>query len=210
MEWHREVISDAVERALDALRQRSILAPFYLAGGTALALHLGHRRSLDLDFFCGGPFDSERLLGELPPASDLSVTEKAPETLHVSVHGTRVSFLAYRYPVLFPFEEFLGVRVADLRDIACMKISAISGRGARRDFVDLYAACGRYGLEPLLALFRQKYARVNYSMLHVLKSLAYFEDAEKEPMPDLLAPLDWEQVKRYFTGEARGLGGVTK
>lgn len=50
----------------------------------------------------------------------------------------------------------------------------------------------------------------NYSMLHVLKSLTYFEDAEKEPMPDLLAPLDWEQVKRYFTGEARGLGGVTK
>ena len=118
------------------------------------------------------------------------------------ISGTKVSFLAYEYPVLFPQSSFLGVAVADPRDIACMKISPITSRGARRDLIDLYAAAQLHALPELLRLFHQKYARVNYSQVHVLKSLTYFEDADKEPMPEMLAPITWAEVRSFFLREA--------
>jgi len=205
MTWHREVISQAVERTLRDLEQNSALSGFYLAGGTGLALHLGHRRSEDLDFFASQAFEEEPLIQRLQKLSGFSLASKSPSSVHAAVHGTNLSFLAYAYPVLYPFETYVGVSVADPRDIACMKISAIASRGTRRDFVDLYALARRYGLEQLLALFREKFAQVSYSPVHVLKSLAYFEDAEKEPMPDLLAPVSWAEVKEFFAAEVRRL-----
>jgi hypothetical protein len=83
-----------------------------------------------------------------------------------------------------------------------MKISAIASRGTKRDFVDLYALTRHYGLEQLLGWFSRKYAQTNYSMLHVLKSLTYFEEAEQDPMPDMLMSLSWEEVKQLFRTEA--------
>jgi hypothetical protein len=116
-----------------------------------------------------------------------------------------VSFIGYVYPLLFPTTEYSGVAVADPRDIACMKLSAIAGRGARRDFVDLYVAARRFGLREILRLFSRKYAQAAYSRLHLLKSLTYFDDAEKDPMPHALMPLDWSDVRRYFIRESAGL-----
>jgi hypothetical protein len=83
-----------------------------------------------------------------------------------------------------------------------MKLSAIASRGTKRAFVDLYVTSKQYGLAQLLAWFEQKYADVHHSLTHVLKSLTWFEDADKEPMPDMLAPLSWEEVKRFFGSEA--------
>ena len=201
-EWRREVITEAVERALGDLHRQSLLSRFYLAGGTGLALRLGHRRSVDLDFFTAEAFDQEAFLQNAQHLAGFSVVAKSDQTLHAHVGGTKVSFLSYTYPVLFPFEIFLDVRVADPRDIACMKISAIAGRGAKRDFIDLYAVSQQYGLASLLELFRNKFAQANYSMVHVLKSLTYFEEAEKDPTPDMLAAGSWEDVKRFFVREA--------
>ena len=196
-DWHREAITVAMVGTLETLERRGVLTGFYLAGGTALALHLGHRRSLDLDFFTSERFDEGALLQRL---DGFSLAARDAQTLHGEISGTKVSFLAYKYPVLFPQTSFLDVAVADPRDIACMKISAIS-RGARRDFIDLYAAARLHGLPELLRLFHQKYARVNYSRVHVLKSLTYFEDADKEPMPDMLEPTSWAEVRGYFLRE---------
>lgn len=200
--WHREVIDAAVERSLKDLRQASVLSPFYLADGTGLALHLGHRRSLDLDFFSNEPFDPETLLHKVQHLSGFSLVAKETETLHAHVQGTKVSFFGYPYPVLFPFKALLDVNVADPRDIACMKISAIAGRGTKRDFIDLYTVSKRYGLPQLLDLFKDKFAQANYSTVHVLKSLTYFEEAEQDPMPDLLVSLSWGDVKQFFSSEA--------
>lgn len=199
--WHREVISPAVEHALEELRQLSVLAPFYLAGGTGLALQFGHRRSEDVDFFTQEPFSPEELVAKLRKLGEFSLLAVSPDTLHVQIHEIKVSFLGYVYPVLFPLGAFLNLDVADPRDIACMKLSALASRGTRRDFVDLYAASKGYGLGQLLEFFRQKYAQANYSLIHVLKSLTYFEDAEKEPMPAMLVPLSWEEVKQFFREE---------
>jgi len=204
--WNLRVLPPATTTILDRLSTEVWMKPFYLAGGTGLALQLGHRISADLDFFAGS-FDEEALLGLLQRASPVRVVSKARETLHVHINDTKVSFLGYPYPLLFPLDVSHGVAVAEARDIACMKISAIAGRGGRRDFVDLYLTSLRYGLPVLLELFRTKFARVSYSAVHVLKSLAYFDDAEKEPMPNMLVPLAWEEIREYFTTEVKKLAG---
>lgn len=203
--WHPEVIEPGVERTLRSLHDQSLVEDFYLAGGTGLALQLGHRRSVDLDFFTERMFDEESLVHKLGGLHDFSVMSKAASTLHTGIGAVKVSFLGYAYPVLFPFLFFLGVPVADARDIACMKISAIASRGTRRDFVDLYVVSKEYGLATLLDSFKSKYSRANYSGIHVLKSLTYFEEAERDPTPDLLVDLSWNAVKAFFTTEVPAL-----
>lgn len=196
--WHPKVIPASTETTLCALRDARVLDSFYLAGGTALALQFGHRLSLDLDFFSPEHFNEDMLLQEFQTLAGFQLAAKAPYALHATVQQTKVSFLGYAYPMLFPTSPFLQVAVADPRDIACVKVSAIAGRGTRRDFVDLYVSSERYGLQEILRLFRQKYAQTQLSMIHVLKSLAYFSDAEKDPMPHMLVTLDWEKVKQFF------------
>ena len=200
--WHPEALAGTVAPTLRALEQTSVLAGFYLAGGTGLALHLGHRRSRDLDFFSQEEFDADALLERLQRLSGFSLTARAPRTLHTVVQETRVSFLQSGYPLLFPLSAFEACPVADPRDIACMKISAIASRGTRRDFVDLFAASRLFGLRQLLELFERKFAPARYSMVHLLKSLTYFGDAEKDPMPDMLVSLAWQEVKEFFGREA--------
>jgi hypothetical protein len=199
--WHPEVINPPVERTLRDLCQSPLLTPFYLAGGTGLALHLGHRRSVDLDFFTPETFSEDALLQRVQTLGKFSLVAKEPGTLHAQIGGTKVSFLAYTYPLLFPCAAFLDVKVADPRDIACMKVSAIASRGTKRDFIDLYAVAQRYGLPQILKWFNEKFAVANYSSVHLLKSLTYFDDAEKDPAPDMVVPLAWEEVMQFFTRE---------
>ena len=203
--WHHEVIGPTVEQTLKALKERSLLEGFYLAGGTGLALQLGHRRSLDLDFFRQESFNDAQLLQQLQRFPEFSLTGRDRQTLHVRINGVKVSFLGYDYPVLFPFSPFLEVPVADPKDIGAMKINAIAGRGTRRDFVDLYMVARQEGLKALLDLFQRKFAEVNYNRIHVLKSLTYFDDADAEPMPNMLVPLVWPEVKDFFREQTPGL-----
>jgi len=205
--WHEEVLDEAVEQTLKELLRAGVLECFYLAGGTGLALHLGHRRSADFDFFKTEAFEEETLLERLKQIPGLALVAKGAATLHTMIQGTKTSFLGYNYPVLYPLGSFHGIQVADPKDIAGMKISAVASRGSRRDFVDLYALSQKYGLEKLLETFHRKFAKVNYSTVHVLKSLTYFEDAEQEPMPDMLVPLAWEEVKQFFCREVPPLLG---
>lgn len=199
--WHPEVITPAVEGAIEGLHSKSILGRFYLAGGTGLALHLGHRRSVDLDLFSAEALDQDALVQKAQDLPGFSLLAKSEATLHAKIRGTKVSFLSYAYPLLFPLRLFLDVQVADPRDIGCMKVGAIAGRGTKRDFIDLYMVSKRYGLGRLLEWFRNKYAQANYSIVHVLKSLTYFEDAEQDPMPDMLVPLTWQEVKQFLLSE---------
>jgi hypothetical protein len=203
--WHREVITEAVERVLAELERSSVLSPFYLAGGTGLALQLGHRRSQDLDFFSADLFEEDALVQRVQKVGGFSLTAKAPHTLHAVIEGVKVSFLGYAYPVLFPLKKFLGTRLADPRDIACMKISAIASRGTKRDFVDLFMLARELHLVPLLDLFHRKFTEAPYNTVHVLKSLTFFEDAEKDPDPDMLVAVPWQEVKQFFIREAARL-----
>lgn len=198
--WHREVLPSDWGAAADRLASRSVFEGFYLAGGTGLALHLGHRRSVDLDLFREAEFASSALRDQLH-GLDLSKLETAPGTVHLQLHGVKVSFLHYPYPLLFTLRRLDQIAVADPRDIACMKLDAIANRGSRRDFVDLCLAAQTYGLRAVFDWFATKYASVSYSRIHLCKALTYFADAEEEPMPDMLIPLEWTAVTQYFLSE---------
>lgn len=199
--WHRESITPAVEQVLSDLSPETFLENFYLAGGTGLALQLGHRRSRDLDLFSYQAFDPEPFVHKLQRLPGFGLTAKGEATLHFTARNIKVSLLAYPYPLLFSSELLDHVKVADLRDIACMKISAIAGRAAKRDFIDLYFVAQDLGLPNVLDLFKQKFEQAHYSLPHLLKSLTFFEEAETDPMPDMLAPVSWPQVKEFFSNQ---------
>jgi hypothetical protein len=180
---------------------------FYLAGGAGLALRLGHRRSADLDFFHRTDFPTTPLRRTIEALPGCRVEDEREGTLHALIGGVPVSFLAYPYPLVDPLEPLAaGLPVASLRDIGAMKLSAIVARGTRRDFVDLYALC-RAGvtLRNLFDAFQQKAGKAAYNPHLMGKALVYFVDAEKHPMPDLLVPVQWDDVKRFFTREVATL-----
>lgn len=210
MRFHQEALP---EEQLEVLRQTApALAQigFYLAGGTALALHLGHRQSLDLDWFSGDRLeDPLHLAQRLRDAGLAFVTaQTAPGTLHGNVLGVRMSLFEFRYPLLqalVSWEE-IGVRLASLDDLACMKLSAIAQRGSRKDFYDIYALCRVHRpLVELLSLYRQKFAIDDIGPL--LYGLVYFADAEAEPDPVLIHAVRWTSVKRSMRAWVKEIVG---
>ena len=155
--------------------------------------------SLDLDFFSASDFEPHRMIERLRSMTrEVNVLCLESDTLHVEFDSAKVSFLAYNYPLLFPLSDFEGVEIADPRDIACMKINALAGRGVRRDFIDLYTIAQTYQLSELLESFDRKYEGIKFSRILLLKSLTYFEDAEEDESPELFVDQDWDQIKRFF------------
>lgn len=202
-----EGLSEITKGNLEILKRERFLSHFYLAGGTGCALHLGHRLSYDLDFFTPKPFSEDSIIARLKELGELAVEDRAQYTIVGNFRGERVSFFIYPYPLLYDWKTYRGVKVADLRDIACMKLDAISSRGTKRDFIDLYFIThSGIRLDNCLRLFRKKYKGVDYSFYHILKSLSYFNDAEEDEMPTMLKDVSWDEVKRFFAGEAKGLG----
>ena len=200
----QEILSKKTKTNLEILKKENILRDFYLAGGTGLALQLKHRLSLDLDFFTEKDIDTKILIQKIKKLGKLSIEKENEDSLIGIFKGTRISFLKYDYPCLFSFKDFQGIKVADFRDIGCMKISAIASRGSKKDFIDLFFICQKIiPLEKLLKLFAKKYKGVNYNKIHILKSLVYFEDAEKDPMPKMIIPVSWKEIKKFFKKEVK-------
>lgn len=191
----------AVVRKLEPIQSHH---SWILAGGTGLALQLGHRTSIDLDFFSVDPFDGDTLRSALGKLGRLEVQAQSAETLHARLDGVRVSYLRSEVSFLFPTIAYRGLQVADARDIAAMKIIAIGGRGSRKDYVDLYAYLEAGGDFPaLIEILRQRYKNTTFNEVHLLRSLVFFEDAEKEPMPRMLRTTDWSKVRSRLEHEVR-------
>jgi predicted nucleotidyltransferase component of viral defense system len=203
----KHVLSTATQKNLARVAKTSLGERFYLGGGTAVALHLGHRRSYDLDFFIRDwdfPIDLPRR--ELAPLGELDVIQEEGKTFIATLDGEQISFFIYPYPLVDSPLMFEGIQIAGLSDLAAMKLDAISSRGTKRDFVDLYQICqNAFPLQEAIQRFERKYADVRYSMIHLLKSLRYFKDAEPDPMPQMLVPLEWPEVKRFFKAEVQRL-----
>lgn len=191
---HKEILGTQTAYGLEHLAPLKELSPFYLAGGTGLALQLGHRRSLDLDFFSPKEFSPDRLVTILGRHGKFSLEGKEQGTLHGIFEGAKISFLYYPYKLLFPCTRFNGLKVADTRDIGCMKLDAASSRGTRKDFIDLWFLLKEISLSEMLTLFEKKYKHVDYNLGHVLKSLVYFKDAAQEPDPVMLKPYSWKKL----------------
>lgn len=200
-----EVINKKTERLLSALAQSGLVNDFYLAGGTALALQYGHRKSVDLDWFSRKSFDTAKLKKGLAELGRIIVSSEEKDTLNLSINSVKISFIGYPYKLLFPFLSWHGVKLADHRDIACMKLDAASSRGSKKDFIDLYFFLQNYSLAYLLKLFEKKYKNIKYNKLHILKSLTYFTDANREPMPIMIENVSWTEVKKYFQEIAKSM-----
>ncbi len=201
VDWHEETVSKEIIKAVKSLANEILGEQDYLGGGTGLALYWGHRKSADLDFFRKGILQEQVLASRLSHFLNFRLDAKDQGTVHGRLGEVKITFLEYLYPLLFPLNNFVNVQVADPRDIACMKIDAISARGKRRDFIDLYVASQRYGLKELLGLFEKKFAKARYNLAHVFKSLTYFDDAITDPMPALLIDISWDEVTHFFTTE---------
>lgn len=196
-----QTIESKTKRILDKIVSSGISAQFYLAGGTALAIHLGHRMSIDLDFFSRSDFSIEKIKKELSLLGDVVVNDQEDGTLNASLDGVKISFLRYDYAQLCPYVVFENVNLADERDIAAMKIDAASSRGSKKDFIDLYFLLEKYSLVELILFFEKKFSDIKYNKLHILKSLVYFSDAEAEPMPMMLKEVSWQKVKEKISQE---------
>ena len=202
-----EILTGPQQSLLELLSRIPEARTFYLAGGTALALHLGHRRSRDFDFFRPEDFVPQNLASALRDADGIEVLQEAAGTLTVRLRDVPTSFFRYDYPLLRPLRESpWSVPLAEPDDIAAMKLSALAGRGSRKDFVDLYAYARQVApLDQAFEGFREKYRGVKVDPYHLIRSLSYFDDAEAEPMPEMLGEITWDAVKGFFRAEAARL-----
>ncbi|MFA6474922.1 MAG: nucleotidyl transferase AbiEii/AbiGii toxin family protein [Patescibacteria group bacterium] len=204
-QWQTQVLPKATQKALQYLAGQAWLkqSSWYLAGGTALTLHFGHRQSVDLDFFTPQKnFLARQLVGHF--TDDIwQVDILTDDTVYGKLHGAKVSFIAY--PFFFhqqPYHWVGHVRMLDPKDIAVMKIIAISQRGRKRDFLDLYWYVKQQeSLTDILLRLPKQYPTVAHDYNHILKSLMYFVDAEEDPMPQLYFTVSWEEIKKYFKKE---------
>lgn len=177
-----------------------------LAGGTGLALQLGHRVSEDLDFFRTDELDVRDLHPVLGRQGPYETLQEAEHSLTVLLRKTKLSFFRVRDPFVFKPLPYRFFALADRREIALMRLMAISSRGSRKDFVDLHVLLReRPTLREYFDLLPGKYGASRVNVYHILKSLTYFDDAELEPMPHMLEPFDWKECKAFFRREAQAI-----
>lgn len=203
--WHLDVLPKETRQALDTLADASWLdgSSWYLAGGTALALSVGHRASVDLDFFTQETSFSIASMTERFSIPGWTTDILREGTMYGRLHGAQVSFIAYPFFIpRAPKHPYGNVAVLAPEDIVVMKIIAISQRGRKRDFIDLFWYCTyREQLEKVLRCLPDQYPSAAHDYHHILKSLVYFADAEEDPMPNLHFETDWKTVKLYFLNE---------
>ncbi len=201
-----QTLTKRAKDSLALLGRSRILKDAYLAGGTAAALQLGHRISVDFDFFTTKGFVPKIFSKHLSKLGTFDEEQASKGTVTGKFHGIRFSFFVYEYALLFPPLKYRSLNLADVRDIAAMKIDAIATRGLRRDFIDLYFICKLgYKLTEILGFYDKKYGNLSSNLVHIQKSLVFFDDAEPDEMPKMLRPVNWDEVKKYFESEIRKL-----
>lgn len=203
---HSEAITKGTKSTLAILGKEKILNDCYLSGGTALALQLGHRISFDLDFFTSKKFERKTIIQQLEKFG-LVVEREAWGTILGKIADVKFSLFYYKYPLVFSTLDFLEINIADKKDVAAMKIDAISSRGSKRDFTDIYFLIkDGIHLDDILVFYDKKYQKLEANKYHILKSLEYFDDADKEEDPKMLvAGFSWEEVKATLQEEVKKL-----
>lgn len=192
-------IAKDAKKALDWVNKYDFINDFYLAGGTALAIQLGHRVSVDLDFFIQKEFNPENLLQEFNKAKiEISQVTFEKNTLYGFIQKTQLSVMYYPYSLLEEFVNYEGINLASILDIALMKLTAIMSRGSKKDFVDLFYILKEYSFDELMHNFDIKYKDTDFNVYHIMKSLVFFNDADQDPDPKMLKDFNWEEIKEFF------------
>ena len=191
---HTEVVAGKTLELLKTLETDPALSGFSLAGGTSLALYLGHRVSVDLDLFTPAPFDREQLKTHLEREYGFRTAYMEKNTLKGNIGDVKIDCLMYAYPNIRPIYNENGLRLYDMADVIAMKLSAITDNGSRmKDFIDIACLSVRYSLLEMLGFYEQKFPKAN--AIIPLKAITYFEDVDLgENVVMLKGKLDWRLV----------------
>ena len=208
---HWEALTAETEQAFHLAASLELIQRFYLAGGTGLALYLGHRFSVDLDFFSQernavGPDERDMLRRKFDDPT-LTITYDKDTTFVASWRQVGLSFFRLQqYPLVQPVYILDGVPVASIEEIGAMKLAAIIDRGTRKDLVDLYFILQQVPLERLFKVAASKYSRVRTFAVSATRGMAYFVDAEALPMPQMIDHTPWSKMKRLLERQALAAG----
>ena len=199
---HWNIIDENRYNLLKNITEKISISNYYMIGGTALSLQLGLRESFDFDFCVPEMFSNELLLQELQSLGEIEVKQNQKGTCDIILNGVQISFFYYPNPVIKKFvevEEMPKLKIASILDLAVMKIIAIGGRGAKKDFFDLYNIITKCNItidELVEGLVKKCGANINYA--NIVMGLSYFEDAEQEILPKTFVEYNWEEIKKYF------------
>ncbi|MFY9463029.1 MAG: nucleotidyl transferase AbiEii/AbiGii toxin family protein [Candidatus Sungiibacteriota bacterium] len=157
----------------------SVFAEYYLAGGTALALYLGHRQSVDFDLFSPDPIPRDLLAKVKRVFGVAAPSVNNPDELTVFIDGVKITFLHYPFPLVSDLVVYEGVRMLSILELAATKAYTIGRRGTYKDYVDLYEVLsGKHAsLETIIDLAKQKY-RDEFNARLFLEQLIYLDDTE--------------------------------
>jgi len=172
------------------------LKHFHLVGGTALALYMGHRKSVDIDLFSRQLFDVDEVANYLEHTYGFYTGRKVKATLIGNIYSVKVDFIWYSYPLVEPVMDFDGIRMYSMPDIAAMKLTAISQSGNRlKDFVDVAFLSSRMSLEDMLNAFGKKYP--NTSIMSAVRGLTYYDDVDFSGTIDLMdGTFKWKTIEK--------------
>ena len=183
------------------LQKLDLLSQSRLVGGTALALQFGHRESIDIGLFGNIIAKTDEIKNEFSKIGKTEIISASKNINIFSVNDIKTDIVNYPFNWLFPEINEGNIILADIRDIAAMKLSAITNRGTKKDFIDLYYILKQYTFNETLSFYEKKYKEASPFLL--LKSLVYFNDAEKEPMPKMTNKIDWEIIKSAIRKEVK-------
>ncbi|MBA4349021.1 MAG: hypothetical protein C0415_03410 [Thermodesulfovibrio sp.] len=203
---HKECFSKKGWEVLHILKDMLNKYNGMLGGGTALALHLGHRISVDLDFFTNADFKTESVVsGIRKTGHPFRIISEGEEHLIADVDGIKVSFLKYDYPFMDKPAIYKGIRIAGILDIASMKVIAICQRGTKRDFVDLFFILQDMPFHKVAEHMVKRFGKERINPVHIGKSLVYFSDADSNPDPAYVKgkELKWEIIKKFFKNHVK-------
>ena len=208
---HWEALTPSTIQAFKLVEHLAFIRNFYLAGGTGLALHLGHRFSIDLDFFSTdalavGP-DQRDAIRILLNSPSLTITYDTDGTFEASWREVGISFFRLAlYPLVQKPLLVEGICLATIQEIGAMKLAAIINRGTRKDLVDLYCILQFISLEEIFQVAAIKYAHVHSFPVSAVRAMAYFTDAEALPMPRMLDRTPWTKMKQFLELQALDAG----
>jgi predicted nucleotidyltransferase component of viral defense system len=185
---------------LKKIMSEKLFSDFNLVGGTSLALQMGHRNSIDIDLFGKQEIDSEEFINVLNTFGKTEVSKNSKNILITDIEGVKVDFVNYQYDLIEKPLEINGIRLVSKKDIAAMKLNAIAGRGSKKDFIDLYFLLNEFSLKQMLDFYNKKY--FDGSEFMVFKSLSYFEEANEQPLPQMMkTTFNWETCKQKIIEE---------
>ncbi len=206
--WER--VSPLLRDIIVEVGRHGFTQRFYLAGGTALALQLGHRVSVDLDFFSTSDelLDESRqeIVAALRRSLQFDTIQDVVGSLLLNVQETAVGFFSYGYPLLAPPVMVERVALAGLLDIGLMKLDAIASRGVRKDFYDLYFIAQHLALDKLLERGQEKYSHTRDFGMMALEGLVNFESADQDAPVETFPPVSWEVIKTFCVQEIQRIG----